>query len=164
MPLEGDIRNLLTITVHNGMVLEAEKATISMQQHVQMLRAGGMTDAAIRELMIADFHAENSALFSSYKNGVRELITGGVHQSYQLGVTNEYLSSYGDEAPMKWTVESDNPCDDCAARAGEVDTLRNWTIRGMPKSGFSRCGRRCLCSLTPEEMNAPATVPIEESV
>ena len=164
MSLNEDIRNLLKITVHNGMILEAEKATISFQQYVQMLRTSGMSDEAIRQQILTDFANENSVLFGAYKNSIRELITGGMHQSYQLGVTNQYLADYGEAAIMRWTtVGDDASCDDCNTRAGEEAPLREWQVRGMPKSGFSRCGRRCRCELTPVEADAPASI-VEEPV
>lgn len=156
MPLGEDIRNLLSITVHNGVVLEAEKASITFQQHIQTLRASGMTDQMIRSQMLQDFASENSVFFGAYKNAVREVISGSVGQGYQLGVTDSYREQFGESGLMRWTtVGDDSSCDDCESRAGEEATLREWEIRGMPKSGFSRCGRRCRCELTPVEVDAP---------
>jgi hypothetical protein len=159
MPLRNDIQNLLSITVHNGVMLEAEKATITFQQQVQMLRASGMTDDQIRERFLTDFAAENSVLFGAYKNSIKELVAGVMHQSYELGVTSVYDEQYGDQGMMRWTtIGDDSSCDDCADRAGEEAPLREWKVRGMPKSGFSRCGRRCRCELTPVEVGAPARI------
>ena len=157
MPLKDDIRLLLKITVHNGALLEAEKATITFQQLVERLRASGMNDLQIRERVLRDFADENSVYFGAYKNQIKELVAGAIHQGYELGVVSVYAEDFGDEHQMKWTtVGDDNSCDDCNFREGEVRTLGEWKLIGLPKSGFSRCGLRCRCEITPVEVNAPA--------
>lgn len=161
--LQDDINNIMRLKLTNGMLLEAEKATVDFQQLITDLKISGMSDDAIRKRILADFIAENPRYFGTFKNGVKDLIGEAMGQAYQAGVKSEY-EALGTEQEYKWTtVDDGNSCDDCLARAGEVNTLEYWQIVGMPKSGFSVCGLNCRCEITPIEVNAPDRLQLEEA-
>ncbi len=50
---------------------------------------------------------------------------------------------------MVWITEGDDGsrCDQCAARAGELYTYKEWTVRGLPGSGVCDGGDMCRCEL-----------------
>lgn len=150
----------LLLVLHNGAFIEANKATLTFQQQVETLRALGMSDESIRQAILLDFVNDNGVYFGAYRSAIREQIAGGIHQAYQLGVNETYrVEDPSGEGMYRWTTVGDEKsCDDCAQRAGEERTLEEWQTIGMPKSGFSRCGRRCRCEVTPVEAEAPARI------
>jgi hypothetical protein len=159
--LQDDINNIMRLKFTNGMLLEAEKATVEFQQLLMDLRLSGMSDEAIRRRVLQDFALENPRYFGSFKNGMRDLIGEAMGQSYQAGVKSEY-DALGAEQTYRWTtVDDGSSCDDCLNRAGEIETMEYWQTVGMPKSGFSVCGLNCRCEITPQEVNAPDRLQLE---
>ena len=150
MPLPEELPRLL-VSIHANVVFESAKATIVFKQLVQTLRAGGMSDAEIKALLLKDFVAENGVYFGIFRNAIKEQIAGGLHQAYELGVVERYrLADPEGQTRYQWTTVGDRrTCEDCEGRAGQVRGLDEWKRVGLPKSGFSRCGRRCRCEITP---------------
>jgi len=147
----------LLIGIRQNTILEAERATIEFEKYITNLRSSGMSDAEIKRLILADFLDKNPRLFGAYKNAIREEIAGAVHQADALGAADEFAAD-GDQL-MRWTTVGDQrTCEDCEGRAGRVQLLSMWRLMGLPKSGFSRCGRRCRCELTPARADAPKRI------
>ena len=159
MALPEELSRLL-IVLHNGAFIEANKATLTFQQQVETLRALGMSDESIRRAILLDFIEDNGMYFGGFRSAIREQVAGGVHQAYQLGVNETYKASGGDGLYRWTTVGDERSCEDCAERAGQEKTLEEWETIGMPKSGFSRCGRRCRCEITPVEVDAPSKMTV----
>lgn len=153
----------LFILLHNGALIEAQKGTLTFQQQIETLRALGMSDAAIRAQILQDFVDDNGVYFGAYRNAIREQVAGGIHQAYQIGVNETYKATNASPSGQyRWTTVGDkNSCDDCTSRAGEVRSLEEWQTIGLPKSGFSRCGRRCRCEISPIEVDAPAEMTLQ---
>ncbi len=161
MALDQDIKNLLRVTLYGNAVLEAEKITLTFDQLVVQWHASGMSDQAIRELVLKDFARQNPVFFGQFRSGMKELIAGAMHQGYQAGVTDQY-QALPEDTQYRWTtVKDDSVCEDCDLREGDVRTLTEWQTLGLPKSGFSRCGRRCRCEITPEALDAPTRMEIK---
>lgn len=53
---------------------------------------------------------------------------------------------------MVWRTAQDNRvCDDCGGRHGVGGkTIDEWSVQGLPGSGWSVCGGNCRCELIPE--------------
>lgn len=43
-------------------------------------------------------------------------------------------------------------CQDCLSRHGQAKTKKEWEVIGLPKSGHTQCGKKCVCILTPKEL------------
>src|SRR3990167_4924089 len=141
--LAGTMKKLL-ITVRQDTITEAARATIAFENEIRRLRQSGMTDVEIKQLLLEDFVSENPTLFGAYKNAVKEELAGAVHQADALGAVDTFGED-GDPEMIWTTVGDDASCEDCEGRAGRVEKLSIWKAIGLPKSGFSRCGRRCRC-------------------
>lgn len=149
----------LRITLTESMLFQAERATITVEQEINKLRDGGMSEEAIRRLLLQDLVSEESTIFGQFKNAMREEITGTMAQAFEAGVVDEFQAQTGGEAEYRWTTVGDaDVCEDCEERAGAVRSLAEWRAIGLPKSGFSRCDRRCRCEITPVEADAPAEI------
>jgi hypothetical protein len=154
MALDEKIRNLLTINVHNGVIIEAAKATMTIEQKIAQLESTGMSLDSIREIVLNDFISENPTYFGEYRNAVKDLITDAMSQAYETGVVSEYDKAFSQQDMFAWKNHEEagqggEVCEDCAGRDGETQTLEYWKIVGLPKMGFSRCGLNCRCSITP---------------
>lgn len=136
---------LILTGARENIVLEAEKATITYLQLVRQLRASGMGEDEIRQLILRDLIESNPVYFGAYKNALKEKIAGAAGQAYQEGVAELFEGQQ-----IKWiTVGDESSCLDCNERAGMTGTMEFFRLIGLPKSGFSRCGQRCRCELAP---------------
>jgi hypothetical protein len=59
----------------------------------------------------------------------------------------------GVEKPLyKWVTVKDNKvCPDCTPRHGQVKSMKDWRLIGLPRSGWSVCRSRCRCVLEYEK-------------
>lgn len=150
------IPNKLRITLTEAMLFQAEKNTITIEQEIRKLKDGGMSESAIRELLLQDLVSDESTLFGQFKNAMREEIAGTMAQAFEQGVAEVFQAELGGEIDCRWTtVGDDDVCEDCDPRAGMVRSLTEWRAIGLPKSGFSRCDRRCRCEISPTAAGAP---------
>ena len=164
MPTETQIGRTMTITLEQRGLLEAEAATAEFRRTIQSMRAMGMTDVQIRQRLLSDFVDENGMLFRSFANRMKNMVADAVHQAYEVGVVSAYDAELEQDHAMRWTTVGDeNVCEDCDLRAGEARPLSEWKILGLPKSGFSRCGNRCRCEITPDELDAPSEIRPEKT-
>ena len=145
----GDLRIILL----DGIETAATRATASIENYVRQQSLMGVSDEIILQNLNDDLETGRLGLFKQFTGEVRDTITGGLHQATSLGELVEYGNQNGDGADMRWVaVGDDNSCDDCEARNGEIDTLQNWELRGLPASGFSVCQERCRCIIEPVEI------------
>lgn len=160
MPLPDDARRIMRRIVIRGAVLEAEKATIDFEQFIEQMRAAGASDAEIRRIILEDFRERQGRLFRPFETAVKDVVSAGIHQAHAAGLVDQ---ASADEM-LRWTTTTEEgvTCEDCEGRAGEIRTLAEWTDLGLPASGFSRCGSRCRCVLTPVEAGAPDRVEVAE--
>jgi len=160
----GDVIKALMLVIHNGAMVEGSKQTLTFQQQLNRLRALGMGDAEIRQLLLNDFVDANPVYFGAYRSAIKEQIAGGIHQAYETAAVDAYRES-GVTGDFRWTTVGDNKsCADCAERAGEIRPLDEWELIGLPKSGFSRCGERCRCEITPVAFDAPDRIVTKKEV
>ena len=65
------------------------------------------------------------------------------------GVASRALLEEAGVEEWQWQTAGVNVCPDCKPRNGDVRTLDQWRLVGLPKSGFSVCGHSCQCTLVP---------------
>lgn len=152
MALRDAIQRLF-ITISQGLVIEAGRTTLTFQKRIQDLKDAGVGEDEIRRIFLRDFMSENPVLFGEFKAGVRDTIAGAVHKANAIGIEE---SIDIDTTLMKWTTVGDERvCKDCKGRAGQVRTMEEWRLIGLPGSGFSVCSSRCRCQITPASVDAP---------
>lgn len=121
-----------------------EKTAITIEEYIQGLLTQGVAPEEIQKNLIQDFDT-GGRIFGEFRNAFRSSVSSG------LGTIAEIAGFEGmgvaPETEMIWQTVSEKPCPDCEARHGEVDTLENWQMRGLPKSGFSICREYCRCEL-----------------
>ena len=153
------------VTNLNG-VINDEIATfaVGLEKELRGLRRAGMSDDAIRQLLLEDIAKGGGRFFKPFRNSVVSQLNAGVAEASEIG-KNSFLESKGvDTSKWKWRVtqSKSGPCPDCGPRAGRVETMEVWESIGVPRSGFSVCRERCLCSLDPVGVDTPDKVIIEE--
>jgi len=135
-----------------------------MEKELRGLRRAGMTDNAIRQLLLDDIEAGGGRFFKPFRNAIVAQLNTGIAEAAEIG-KNTFLESEGvDTSRWKWgvTQSKSGPCPDCAPRAGRVETMDVWETIGTPRSGFSVCRENCLCRLDPAGIDTPDKVIIEE--
>ena len=120
-------------------------------QEIERLRRSGLDVQQIIGVLSRDFKTKGR-IFGEFKNAIKRGITGGVNQAFRrVGKMGEVL---------KWVAVSNNICDDCKSRAGEVDTWENWVTRGLPASGWSVCKEYCYCQLIPDSLEVDSYIKL----
>ena len=129
---------------------------------IERMRRAGISDDVIRTIIAADLRDGSFRLFGPLQTKIRAQMDMGIAMAAEIG-KNTYLESEGVALTMwTWqtTTSSTGPCQNCGPRAGQTKSYAEWEIAGLPRSGFSVCGSRCLCFLNPAGVDAPATVVI----
>ena len=80
-------------------------------------------------------------------NDAYRLYEESVIEGAQTGL-DDVQKLQGPDTEWEWSVESANPCDDCIARDGQVETYSGWESRGLPRTGATICGMKCQCVLS----------------
>jgi hypothetical protein len=92
-----------------------------------------------------------------YKRAVNELITSETRRG-ALGMNREIAQQYSSlraiegniNQRMIWVSEGDDhTCEECDARAGEIQTFTEWQAEGPPGSRVCLGGSYCRCDLLP---------------
>jgi len=151
MSFAEDMENVVNKTIavlSISLQAKAKKTAITLEEYINLLRASGMADSEIRKNLLADLN-EGGRIFGEFYRGLGIDITG------QMGVLSRSATAlrFGFQPKQEcvWVSvsiqEGDKACPDCEPRHGEVDTYESWTLRGLPKSGFSVCRTNCKCVL-----------------
>jgi hypothetical protein len=120
---------------------------IEFGRYVDRLRLQGVSDEEINKLLEKDLK-EGGRVFGQFKNGLRNAVVGAINQaSNEASMT--VFTDHGIKE-FKWITVSGNPCPDCTARHGQVESMEYWRTVGLPGSGFSVCQSNCKCRLVPE--------------
>jgi len=115
-----------------------------IRQEIGRLTRNGVNEQSIAGVLSQDFKSYGR-IFGEFRNSIKRGIVGGINQAFSRA------GNMGEK--LKWVAISKNLCDDCATRAGEVDTWEGWQARGMPASGWSVCKEYCYCQLVPADMD-----------
>tara|TARA_R100000750_G_C2288524_1_gene73975 strand:- start:42 stop:521 length:480 start_codon:yes stop_codon:yes gene_type:complete len=132
----------LGIILSDQMATVAAHTTLDLAGLIQSMKASGMSDDAIRQVLLADL-AEGGRIFGAYKNAVKNTVGSAVGRAGNIAQKMAYSSAGIQE--FRWVTAGSNSCPDCDARNGEVGTMGYWETVGLPKSGFSVCQQHCQC-------------------
>lgn len=148
MPLTAEVVS----GVLNGIIDEAVMSIVqeinSVQIQVDKYIAAQNGQLSIRGLQQAIFGGGSSVVsaeLSSFQKYIFKTIIGAANDSWGKGTTVRQAESGRKTALYTWRTESKRPCPDCATREGDTRTLAEWQAVGLPRSGFSICGRNCKC-------------------
>jgi hypothetical protein len=115
-----------------------------LNQEIERLRRNGVSEQSIIRTLESDL-ATKGRIFGELRNSIKRGTIGAINQAFRR---------FGDMGgKLRWVAISKNICPDCKERAGEIDTWDNWTVRGMPGSGFSVCKEYCYCQLLPVDVD-----------
>jgi hypothetical protein len=127
-------------------VLKAESQGLAKKLAAQVVNmaASGMSEETITATITKDI------LGGQFFGGMRNSFNGVVGSFLDDISQGAIFDSFEEEQQWKWLTTSNDPCEDCYPRHGEVHTYEEWRELGLPRSGFSRCKYNCLCVLVPE--------------
>tara|TARA_Y100000310_G_scaffold302583_1_gene340040 strand:+ start:282 stop:794 length:513 start_codon:yes stop_codon:yes gene_type:complete len=127
-----------------------------INQTVTTLKNSGLTDQAIHEVLQRDLDT-SGRIFGELKNSIKSAVIGTIIQSSKTGQSKIFQ----DKKKFRWVnVEGHVICDDCLARAGQIETWETWESIGMPGSGWSLCKANCYCILVPEDTDIDDNVKL----
>lgn len=94
---------------------------------------------------------------SSYTAAVRSVsgmvadtaTTAAAVQMREGPMDAERLARVQGNEQMRWIAMLVNTCPDCLMRHGQVDSRRNWELRGLPGTSWSVCKQHCQCRQVP---------------
>ena len=104
----------------------------------------GMSVEGIRAAIFGDSSSVASSKVKAYQDYITRLVDGAINDAWGRGTAARQAEN-GTDVLYTWRIESAKPCPDCARRSGEERTLAEWEMVGLPRSGFSICGRNCKC-------------------
>jgi len=157
-----DIAKVIQLVFRSGGYLPtsldnaANKATIDIEQYILLRSQAGADEDMILEEILAATEDQQTQIFGSFKADIKQAMTGAVNIAATNGVVAEILSGQTkqqfEEDLWRWQSNGVNVCPDCQERHGELDTMENWVVRGLPSQFGSRCGVNCQCMLVPEDV------------
>lgn len=152
-PTNTKISEILTGVVRRTVIAicsQANRTQLALDEYVAGQRTT-LDEAAIRALVFGGSSVASS-LSESFKSRMLRIITGSLNQAWQSGLETRQTEERGMEARYRWTLgatTSGTHCPDCSARSGQVETMAQWEVIGLPSSGFSVCNTNCKCRLEP---------------
>jgi len=120
---------------------------IRVVDFVETMKARDLSEEQIINILLDDFNNDGT-LFGGFKRslfGASDSFVGNVE-------TNEVAKEFtleGYEENETWVAVLINTCPDCLPRHGKTNSHKQWTILGLPRSGFSVCKGSCQCTLLP---------------
>ena len=138
---------------------EVELFTRRLEVEVARMSRAGMSKEVIYAVLLQDAK-ESGRLFGAFGNSVKGHLYGGISDASIIGEMDFYDRMGVDTTEMMWMSVSKQPCPDCHARAGEVETKGAWEMLGLPGTGWSVCRSSCMCRLEPTGINAPEEVKL----
>ena len=136
----------LGIVISNQLSNAAAVATLDIQGLVLSLKASGMSDLAVRAILLDDL-STGGVLFGTFRNQVKNTVKSGVGMAGNIGSQNAFIKAGVEE--FTWIASSSKPCPDCVPRHGDTGTMEYFRSIGLPASGFSVCQMNCHCQLLP---------------
>jgi len=144
----------LVIEIAEQLAYEANTVQAEVDQYLGTVAAAGLTQEAIRDLVFGGNSVTARTFTESFKRRIVSIIDGAINKSWGDGMVAR-LNADDVDAEKKgrglrlftWRVESAKPCPDCSGRNGEKRSLAEWQSAGLPRSGWSLCGRNCKCIL-----------------
>jgi len=138
----------LEIVIASQLANVAAETTLTLDSLILSMRASGMTDVAIKEVLLADL-TNGGRLFGNFRNQVKNTVKNGVGMASNAGARATFEKAGVQE--FQWvTVGDGKVCPDCEGRHGETGTMDYFRTIGLPQSGFSVCLFSCRCQLLPQ--------------
>jgi len=137
-----------------------DKAVVDIESLVATMKRSGASDDAIRHVLLNDLES-GGRIFGSFKNQFKATADYGIGKMSHIGSVHE-MGSAGLRI-FKWQSAGKNICPDCKGRHGQEMSYEEWSLFGLPKSGFSVCGSYCNCDLVPtgQWQKDPLKIPLE---
>lgn len=123
---------------------QASRTSITLKEFIESQKAAGIADEIIERALLEDL-AGGGRIFGEFNRGLQLNLQGRLGQ-----LSNEATKSelgVDDNTELMWVAALVNSCPDCESRHGQVDTAKNWELRGEPRSGWSVCRLNCQCQL-----------------
>mgnify|MGYP003137015735 CR=1 FL=1 len=138
--------DLLELTIGVGLSVAIGKTILDLEGIIAEMRLAGMNDAAIREVLFADLR-EGGIIFGTYRNSIKNMAKNSVEWAGAIASRGIFEDKGIDS--FLWITAGGNVCAVCEVRHNEVNTMEDWRLVGLPKSGFSVCKHNCNCVLVP---------------
>lgn len=154
----------LEIFIDEALLIEAEFAAALLEREIGLMRASGLSEAAIKEVLDADF-AVKGRIFGQIETATKSHVAGMITAASSSAQQEVYFEA-GVPDERRWIVVNlginkiTEPCPDCPSRQDRVEPLEVWQAIGEPGSGWSICRGHCYCLLVPEEVNLPGKVDV----
>ena len=154
----------LELFIDEALLIEAEFAASLLEREIGIMRASGLGEEAIKEVLDADFAAKGR-IFGQIENATKSHVSGMITAASSSAQQEVYFAA-GVPDVRRWVVVNlgpnavAKPCPDCPSRQDQVEPLEVWQAIGEPGSGWSICRQHCYCILVPEEVNLPGTVDV----
>jgi hypothetical protein len=123
---------------------QAARTALTLREFIESQKAAGVSDSLLQQTLLEDL-TSGGRIFGEFNRSLNLNVQGRLGQlsneatKVELGVS--------DETEMIWIAALVDTCPDCLPRHGEVDTLKNWELRGEPRTGWSVCRLNCQCQL-----------------
>ena len=134
----------------------AEKVAIDIEALIIRMTLSGVEESVVTATLFSDLQS-GGVLFGSFKNGIKNITKDAIHNVANISAGKEFTKAGVNT--LMWVTVSGKPCPDCDDREGEVGTADYFDAIGNPKSGFSVCGRHCLCRLVPASYKGDTRIP-----
>jgi len=147
MPFDDEIRNeseRIFDSMRISIGAQASRTAITLQEFIEGQRVLGLSKEAIENLLLDDL-ANGGRIFGEFNRSLGLNIEGSLGQLPNSAA--EIRFGRDPKRSKTWIAALVNTCPDCLPRHGEVDSLRNWEIRGKPRTGWSVCRKHCQCVL-----------------
>ncbi len=154
----------LELFIDEALLIEAEFAAALLEREIGIMRASGLGEEAIKEVLDADFAAKGR-IFGQIENATKAHVAGMLTAASSSAQHEVYVDA-GMSDLRRWVVVNlgpgavTKPCPDCIGRQDRVEPLEVWQAIGEPGSGWSVCRQFCYCILVPEQVNIPGKVDI----
>ena len=128
------------------LILESEKAGLTLRQHVKRQLRAGVSPYAVKNFLLTDLR-EGGQIFGSFRKSFRQTVTNTVERTGSTA--KNFIQEQRKVQLYDWVIEaSPNNCDDCLSRSGmSAKTMENWQAVGVPQAGMTLCGQYCNCEL-----------------
>jgi len=124
-----------------------ERTALTIEEYIDFRLAQGATLDIIKADLLIDLE-EGGRIFGAFRNSLRPTFEGSTSRFRDVGA----LSEMGISGEYQWVAVLVNTCPDCLDRHGDIKTMAEWEIEGVPRSGATVCAENCKCVLLPAEV------------
>ena len=156
MANDKDIKNITArvgadkelTTLNIMLAAKIGKSAITLEEYISLRVAQGASVEIIKKALLDDLTA-NGMLFKEFKNALKPTYTGSLNRFRDAGE----ISELGTDIKYNWVAVMQNTCFDCLFRHDmEAQTLGEWEMIGLPRTGATVCRQYCQCMLVPSEV------------